>query len=184
MEKGGRNAKKSSSSSSSSSKSITIDEFVSKMTPLLDIEKVYLFFLMFFLSILARYPFIDYYTLLNITVFMSLWYPIGLVIDKNNYFEFLKQNQELYELDQEITPLVCLCYLHCYFYAFNSDDVKEAEISASMNTGATRNLDTAQKRGSTMLNLKCVDAQVRCFFVFLTHFSSNLFKWFWCSFVI
>lgn len=74
MEKGGRNAKKSSSSSSSSSKSMTIDQFVSKMTPLLDMEK-------------------------------------------------------------------------------------EAEISASMNTGATRNLDTAQKRGSTMLNLKCVDAQ-------------------------
>lgn len=39
------------------------------------------------------------------------------------------------------------------------DMEKEAEISASMNTGATRNLDTAQKRGSTILNLKCVDAQ-------------------------
>ncbi|TYH02592.1 hypothetical protein ES288_A09G153200v1 [Gossypium darwinii] len=36
---------------------------------------------------------------------------------------------------------------------------KEAEISASINSGTTRNLDTAQKRGSTILNLKCVDAQ-------------------------
>lgn len=36
---------------------------------------------------------------------------------------------------------------------------KEAEISASISTGATRNLDTAQKRGSAILNLKCVDAQ-------------------------
>ncbi|KAK2995769.1 hypothetical protein RJ640_010745 [Escallonia rubra] len=36
---------------------------------------------------------------------------------------------------------------------------KEAEISTSLNTVATRNLDTAQKRGSTILNLKCVDAQ-------------------------
>ncbi|TYI65199.1 hypothetical protein E1A91_D09G141100v1 [Gossypium mustelinum] len=36
---------------------------------------------------------------------------------------------------------------------------KEAEISASISSGATRNLDTAQKRGSTILNLKCVDAQ-------------------------
>ncbi|KAK3035165.1 hypothetical protein RJ639_032838, partial [Escallonia herrerae] len=36
---------------------------------------------------------------------------------------------------------------------------KEAEISTSLNTVATRNLDAAQKRGSTILNLKCVDAQ-------------------------
>ncbi|KAL4339211.1 hypothetical protein GQ457_08G015970 [Hibiscus cannabinus] len=36
---------------------------------------------------------------------------------------------------------------------------KEAEISASLSSGAARNLDTAQKRGSTILNLKCVDAQ-------------------------
>ncbi|XP_015866144.2 uncharacterized protein LOC107403746 [Ziziphus jujuba] len=39
------------------------------------------------------------------------------------------------------------------------DIEKEAEISASISTGASRNLDTAQKRGSTILNLKCVDAQ-------------------------
>ncbi|KAK8554236.1 hypothetical protein V6N13_073165 [Hibiscus sabdariffa] len=36
---------------------------------------------------------------------------------------------------------------------------KEAEISASLSSGAARNLDAAQKRGSTILNLKCVDAQ-------------------------
>ncbi|KAJ0100293.1 hypothetical protein Patl1_20566 [Pistacia atlantica] len=36
---------------------------------------------------------------------------------------------------------------------------KEAEISASITSGASRNLDTAQKKGSTILNLKCVDAQ-------------------------
>ncbi|PRQ44621.1 putative hydrolase [Rosa chinensis] len=36
---------------------------------------------------------------------------------------------------------------------------KEAEISASITSGASRNLDTAQKRGSAILNLKCVDAQ-------------------------
>ncbi|KAJ7976814.1 DNA-binding protein SMUBP-2 [Quillaja saponaria] len=36
---------------------------------------------------------------------------------------------------------------------------KEAEISASISSGTSRNLDTAQKRGSTILNLKCVDAQ-------------------------
>lgn len=36
---------------------------------------------------------------------------------------------------------------------------KEAEISASISSGASRNLDTAQKRGSTILNLKCVDVQ-------------------------
>ncbi|KAK4783285.1 hypothetical protein SAY86_007659 [Trapa natans] len=39
------------------------------------------------------------------------------------------------------------------------DMEKEAEISASLSSGASRNLDTAQKRGSTILNLKCVDAQ-------------------------
>ncbi|KAL5538142.1 hypothetical protein UlMin_022594 [Ulmus minor] len=39
------------------------------------------------------------------------------------------------------------------------DIEKEAEISASISTGATRNIERAQKRGSTILNLKCVDAQ-------------------------
>ncbi|XP_021893311.1 DNA-binding protein SMUBP-2 [Carica papaya] len=36
---------------------------------------------------------------------------------------------------------------------------KEAEISASISSGASRSLDTAQKKGTTILNLKCVDAQ-------------------------
>ncbi|CAL5399216.1 unnamed protein product [Camellia sinensis] len=36
---------------------------------------------------------------------------------------------------------------------------KEAEISASMTSGATRTLDAAQKKGFSILNLKCVDAQ-------------------------
>ncbi|KAI3471661.1 hypothetical protein Pfo_028311 [Paulownia fortunei] len=39
------------------------------------------------------------------------------------------------------------------------DMEKEAEISLSMSSGATRSLDSAQKKGSTILNLKCVDAQ-------------------------
>ncbi|GFY80585.1 DNA-binding protein [Actinidia rufa] len=37
--------------------------------------------------------------------------------------------------------------------------IQEAEISASITSGASRNLETAQRRGSTILNLKCVDAQ-------------------------
>ncbi|GAV57283.1 AAA_11 domain-containing protein/AAA_12 domain-containing protein [Cephalotus follicularis] len=36
---------------------------------------------------------------------------------------------------------------------------KEAEISASITSGASRNLDKSQKKGSAILNLKCVDAQ-------------------------
>ncbi|KAI4348722.1 hypothetical protein L6164_009409 [Bauhinia variegata] len=36
---------------------------------------------------------------------------------------------------------------------------KEAEISASITSGASRNLDTAQKKGSIIVNLKCVDVQ-------------------------
>ncbi|KAI9121393.1 hypothetical protein K1719_008426 [Acacia pycnantha] len=36
---------------------------------------------------------------------------------------------------------------------------KETEISSSITSGASRSLDTAQKRGSTILNLKCVDVQ-------------------------
>ncbi|GLT55240.1 hypothetical protein SLA2020_283810 [Shorea laevis] len=36
---------------------------------------------------------------------------------------------------------------------------KEAEISSSISTGESRNLEAAQRRGSTILNLKCVDAQ-------------------------
>ncbi|KAM0016856.1 putative hydrolase [Helianthus debilis subsp. tardiflorus] len=39
------------------------------------------------------------------------------------------------------------------------DMEKEAEISASMSSGANRNLESASKRGSTILNLKCVDVQ-------------------------
>ncbi|KAF6158609.1 hypothetical protein GIB67_040123 [Kingdonia uniflora] len=39
------------------------------------------------------------------------------------------------------------------------DIEKEAEISASITTGSSRNLDTAQRRGSAILNLKCVDVQ-------------------------
>lgn len=36
---------------------------------------------------------------------------------------------------------------------------KEAEISASITSGSSRTVETAQKRGSTILNLKCVDVQ-------------------------
>ncbi|GMH20133.1 hypothetical protein Nepgr_021974 [Nepenthes gracilis] len=36
---------------------------------------------------------------------------------------------------------------------------KEAEISASISSGSSRSLDSARKRGSTILNLKCVDVQ-------------------------
>ncbi|KAI3764060.1 hypothetical protein L2E82_14060 [Cichorium intybus] len=39
------------------------------------------------------------------------------------------------------------------------DMEKEAEISASMSSGANRNLDSASKRGSTILNLKCMEVQ-------------------------
>ncbi|KAK1575619.1 hypothetical protein Q3G72_006985 [Acer saccharum] len=50
---------------------------------------------------------------------------------------------------------------------------KEAEISASISTGASRNLDTAQKKGSTILNLKCVDAQTGLMGKTLLEFQSN-----------
>ncbi|KAK9921841.1 hypothetical protein M0R45_030337 [Rubus argutus] len=50
---------------------------------------------------------------------------------------------------------------------------KEAEISTSISTGATRNLDTAQKRGSAILNLKCVDAQTGLMWKTLLEFQST-----------
>ncbi|OMO70260.1 hypothetical protein COLO4_28666 [Corchorus olitorius] len=50
---------------------------------------------------------------------------------------------------------------------------KDAEISASISSGASRNLDTAQKRGSTILNLKCVDAQTGLMGKTLLEFQSN-----------
>ncbi|KAF4403481.1 hypothetical protein G4B88_008127 [Cannabis sativa] len=50
---------------------------------------------------------------------------------------------------------------------------KEAEISASINTGASRNLETAQKKGSTIINLKCVDAQTGLMGKTLIEFQSN-----------
>ena len=42
----------------------------------------------------------------------------------------------------------------------SNDMLQEAEISSSISTGASRNLEAAQRRGSTILNLKCIDAQV------------------------
>lgn len=42
----------------------------------------------------------------------------------------------------------------------SNEMVQEAEISSSISTGESRNLEAAQRRGSTILNLKCVDAQV------------------------
>uniref|UniRef100_A0A7C9ADE8 DNA helicase n=2 Tax=Opuntia streptacantha TaxID=393608 RepID=A0A7C9ADE8_OPUST len=36
---------------------------------------------------------------------------------------------------------------------------KEAEISASISSGSSRSIEAAQKKGSTILNLKCVDVQ-------------------------
>ncbi|KAJ4835089.1 hypothetical protein Tsubulata_049077 [Turnera subulata] len=50
---------------------------------------------------------------------------------------------------------------------------KEAEISASISSGASRNLDTAQRKGSTILNLKCVDAQTGLMGKTLLEFQSN-----------
>ncbi|CAN1842998.1 DNA-binding protein SMUBP-2 [Linum perenne] len=53
------------------------------------------------------------------------------------------------------------------------DMEKEAEISASISSGASRNLDTAQKRGSAIINLKCVDAQTGLMGKTLLEFQSN-----------
>uniref|UniRef100_A0A2P2LEK6 Helicase SMUBP-2/HCS1 1B domain-containing protein n=1 Tax=Rhizophora mucronata TaxID=61149 RepID=A0A2P2LEK6_RHIMU len=50
---------------------------------------------------------------------------------------------------------------------------KEAEITASISSGASRSLDSAQKRGSTILNLKCVDAQTGLMGKTLLEFQSN-----------
>ncbi|WCJ33922.1 DNA-binding protein putative [Euphorbia peplus] len=50
---------------------------------------------------------------------------------------------------------------------------KDAEISSSITSGALRNLDNAQKRGSTILNLKCVDAQTGLMGKSLLEFQSN-----------
>ncbi|XP_065857035.1 uncharacterized protein [Euphorbia lathyris] len=50
---------------------------------------------------------------------------------------------------------------------------KEAEISSSISSGALRNLDSAQRRGSTLLNLKCVDAQTGLMGKTLLEFQSN-----------
>lgn len=53
------------------------------------------------------------------------------------------------------------------------DMEKEAEISQSMSSGATRSLESAQKKGSTILNLKCVDAQTGLMGKSLLEFQSN-----------
>ncbi|KAL6506041.1 hypothetical protein OROHE_022760 [Orobanche hederae] len=53
------------------------------------------------------------------------------------------------------------------------DMEKEAEISLSMSSGAMRSLDSAQKKGSTILNLKCVDAQTGLMGKSLLEFQSN-----------
>ncbi|KAK6945316.1 DNA2/NAM7 helicase, helicase domain [Dillenia turbinata] len=53
------------------------------------------------------------------------------------------------------------------------DMEKEAEITASISSGSSRNLDAAQKRGSVILNLKCVDAQTGLMGKTLLEFQSN-----------
>ncbi|KAK9123484.1 hypothetical protein Sjap_013086 [Stephania japonica] len=53
------------------------------------------------------------------------------------------------------------------------DMEKEAEISASVDSGSSRSLDSALKRGSTMLNLKCVDVQTGLMGKALIEFQSN-----------
>ncbi|XP_050229045.1 uncharacterized protein LOC126678192 isoform X1 [Mercurialis annua] len=50
---------------------------------------------------------------------------------------------------------------------------KEAEISASITSGSSRNLDNAQKRGSTILNLKVSDVQTGLMGKSLVEFQSN-----------
>ncbi|XP_055802390.1 uncharacterized protein LOC129871491 isoform X2 [Solanum dulcamara] len=50
---------------------------------------------------------------------------------------------------------------------------KDAEISLSMNSAETRSLDSAQKKGSTILNLKCVDIQTGLMGKMLLEFQSN-----------
>ncbi|KAG7558596.1 P-loop containing nucleoside triphosphate hydrolase [Arabidopsis thaliana x Arabidopsis arenosa] len=53
------------------------------------------------------------------------------------------------------------------------DMEKEAEISMSLSTGASRNIETAQKKGTTILNLKCVDVQTGLMGKSLVEFQSN-----------
>ncbi|KGN59344.1 DNA-binding protein SMUBP-2 isoform X2 [Cucumis sativus] len=53
------------------------------------------------------------------------------------------------------------------------DMEKDAEIAASISSGATRNLETAQKKGSTILNLKCIDASSGLMGKTLLEFQSN-----------
>ncbi|CAH8266594.1 unnamed protein product [Arabidopsis lyrata] len=53
------------------------------------------------------------------------------------------------------------------------DMEKEAEISMSLSTGASRNIETAQKKGTTILNLKCVDVQAGLMGKSLIEFQSN-----------
>ncbi|KAL1192442.1 Regulator of nonsense transcripts 1 [Cardamine amara subsp. amara] len=53
------------------------------------------------------------------------------------------------------------------------DMEKEAEISMSLSTGASRNIETSQKKGTTILNLKCVDVQTGLMGKSLIEFQSN-----------
>ncbi|KAK9726065.1 hypothetical protein RND81_05G187700 [Saponaria officinalis] len=53
------------------------------------------------------------------------------------------------------------------------DIEKEAEISSSISSGSSRSIDTAQKRGSTILNLKCVDLQTGLMGKTLVEFQST-----------
>ncbi|VFQ92441.1 unnamed protein product [Cuscuta campestris] len=50
---------------------------------------------------------------------------------------------------------------------------KEAEISASLSSAETRSLDVAQKKGSAILNLKCIDVQTGLMGKTIIEFQSN-----------
>ncbi|GFP89680.1 DNA-binding protein smubp-2 [Phtheirospermum japonicum] len=73
-----------------------------------------------------------------------------------------KSSNEKITLDQFVSTMAPLI-----------DMEKEAEISLSMSSGSTRSLESAQKKGSTILNLKCVDAQTGLMGKSLLEFQSN-----------
>nr|GMD46410.1 DNA-binding protein SMUBP-2 isoform X1 [Ipomoea batatas] len=79
--------------------------------------------------------------------------------DNNNSKQSSKPAITLEQFVSIMTPLI--------------DLEKEAEISASVSSAETRSLDAAQRKGSTILNLKCVDIQTGLMGKTILEFQSN-----------
>lgn len=152
---------------------LSLDQFISITTPLLDLEKV-LYLLAFIIQTLRlKFPTFTY-PLSHFTFLILFFLPSSCNCELG-CFQFIRKLKKFQTFKKMVNGVASEQMMnHGSSFQFYDPFVffflQDAEISSSIATGASRNLDTAQKRGSTILNLKCVDVQVTSFSILLSCF--------------